>query len=213
MPQVWFLNLGLGSVLFSSNALMSWASTPITFPYPSIPHAIDYPTRIITALSVADGERACLCRQAQRVAFLASRTVLRDEGSPCLQPLASAPLTLASHSVTFRPFFFPITSSIQSTYFYLDKTSLLCYHFAWYFGAISAYPELRRAGSMRISPGPPTLSIHLPYSPLVTRHSPLFPLFSFSSALFCATEHSQPLSHQSLPHSFPFNGGWGYSAY
>jgi len=55
VPQVWFLNLGLGSVLFSSNALMSWASTPITFPYPSIPHAIDYPTRIITVLSVAEG--------------------------------------------------------------------------------------------------------------------------------------------------------------
>ena len=37
-------------------------------------------------------------------------------------------------------------------------------------------------------------------------------LFSSSSALFCAMEPSQPLSHQSLPHSFPCNGGWGVSS-
>ncbi len=30
--------------------------------------------------------------------------------------------------------------------------------------------------------------------------------FSYASALFCATEPSQFLSHQSLPHSFPCNG-------
>ena len=32
-------------------------------------------------------------------------------------------------------------------------------------------------------------------------------VFSNTSALFCATEPSQPLSHQELPHSFPCNGG------
>src|SRR5690242_8724970 len=38
---------------------------------------------------------------------------------------------------------------------------------------------------------------------------PLSPFFSFSSALFCPTEHSQPLFHHRLAHSFPFNGGGG----
>ena len=37
-------------------------------------------------------------------------------------------------------------------------------------------------------------------------------LFSNASALFCAMEPSQPLSHQSLTHSFPCNGGRGYFA-
>src|SRR5262249_38191710 len=37
----------------------------------------------------------------------------------------------------------------------------------------------------------------------------LTPFFSIPSALFCAMESSQPLSHQSLPHSFPCNGGRG----
>src|SRR5690348_3984756 len=35
------------------------------------------------------------------------------------------------------------------------------------------------------------------------------PFFSSTSALFCAMETSQPLSCQSLAHSFPCNGGWG----
>src|SRR5690348_15909516 len=35
-------------------------------------------------------------------------------------------------------------------------------------------------------------------------------LFSYASALFCAMGPSQPLSHQSLAHSFPCNGGRGY---
>src|SRR5690348_10465937 len=35
----------------------------------------------------------------------------------------------------------------------------------------------------------------------------LSPLLSVNCALFCAMEPSQPLSHQSLPHSFPCNGG------
>lgn len=35
-------------------------------------------------------------------------------------------------------------------------------------------------------------------------------LFSNASALFCAMEPSQPLSHQSLAHSFPCNRGRGY---
>ena|SRR5690348_90473 len=39
----------------------------------------------------------------------------------------------------------------------------------------------------------------------------LSPLTSIYYALFCAMEPSQPLSHQSLPHSFPCNGGWGVS--
>src|SRR5690348_2248434 len=37
----------------------------------------------------------------------------------------------------------------------------------------------------------------------------LSPLLSVICALFGAMEPSQPLSHQSLPHSFPCNGGWG----
>jgi hypothetical protein len=35
----------------------------------------------------------------------------------------------------------------------------------------------------------------------------LSPLLSVDYALFCAMEPSQPLSHQSLAHSFPCNGG------
>jgi len=38
---------------------------------------------------------------------------------------------------------------------------------------------------------------------------PLSPFFSFSSALFCPTEHSQPLFHHRFAHSFLFNGGGG----
>jgi hypothetical protein len=37
----------------------------------------------------------------------------------------------------------------------------------------------------------------------------LSPLLSAYYALFCAMETSQPLSCQSLAHSFPCNGGWG----
>src|SRR5215831_17705133 len=37
----------------------------------------------------------------------------------------------------------------------------------------------------------------------------LTPFFSIASALFCATESSQPLSHESLPHSCSCNGGGG----
>ena len=40
-----------------------------------------------------------------------------------------------------------------------------------------------------------------------TNVPPLTSLLSSASALFCTTEPSQPLSPQSLPHSFPFNGG------
>jgi|SRR5690348_6594245 hypothetical protein len=39
----------------------------------------------------------------------------------------------------------------------------------------------------------------------------LIPLFSSNSALFCAMERPQLLFHQSLPHSFPCNGGGGVS--
>src|SRR5690349_24242524 len=38
----------------------------------------------------------------------------------------------------------------------------------------------------------------------------LIPLFSSNSALFCAMERPQLLFHQSLPHSFPCNGGGVY---
>ena len=34
------------------------------------------------------------------------------------------------------------------------------------------------------------------------------PFFSYYCALFCSMEPTQLLSHQSLPHSFPCNGGW-----
>jgi len=37
------------------------------------------------------------------------------------------------------------------------------------------------------------------------------PLFSYSSALFAHNGAPQLLSYQSLPHSFPCNGGWGVS--
>ena len=35
---------------------------------------------------------------------------------------------------------------------------------------------------------------------------------SITCALFRATEHSQPICYQSLPHSFPCNRGWGVVA-
>ena len=44
----------------------------------------------------------------------------------------------------------------------------------------------------------------------------LFPVSRFvsiTSALFSATAHSQPLSHQSLAHSFPFNRGVSLCSY
>jgi hypothetical protein len=43
--------------------------------------------------------------------------------------------------------------------------------------------------------------------PTFKRFLDLSPLFSHLSALFFATEHLQPLSFQSLSHSFPCNGG------
>ena len=52
---------------------------------------------------------------------------------------------------------------------------------------------------------------HYPFPPLApstcARFSDLSLLFSNAFALFSATEDSQRLPHQSLPHSFPCNGG------
>lgn len=56
-------------------------------------------------------------------------------------------------------------------------------------------------------PFTPFTCVH-PYNPRNPRLRSS-PLFSYSSALFCATGASQPLSYQSFAHSFPCNGG-GY---
>src|SRR6266700_773001 len=66
-------------------------------------------------------------------------------------------------------------------------------------------PRSVRRNGAGTSPSPSHFCL-LPSAFCLSYLSPLCPI---RSALFCAMEPLQALSHQSLPHPFSSNGGWG----